>query len=108
MSWRRTLDISVVNIGLFYQIYRAWNSQYMILYYIFTGTGILFFIPGVFLYKQKKYYISTICHCLLHLFANIGNIILYLGNIPSTKSTLEKISVLHRIFDNPPNLNCCL
>jgi len=82
MSWRRTVDISVVQIGLMYQIYRAWNAEHMLLYYSFTGTGILCFIPGVFLFKQKHYCTSTICHCLLHIFANIGNVLLYLGDVP--------------------------
>jgi hypothetical protein len=82
-SWRRYFDIIVVQIGLWYQCYRVWNADYWLYYYSFTSLSILFFMIGIFsYYRWKSMEISVITHCMLHILANLSNIIVYSGNIP--------------------------
>lgn len=80
-SWRRNIDILYVKIALFYQIIRAIGADYALLYYLTTLTSIYFFYIGVYYYNKRNYWYSTYAHCMLHLIANIANIILYSGYI---------------------------
>lgn len=80
-SWRRYLDIVVVNICVLYQFFLANKSNYATLYYIITCIGLCFYPIGIYYYKKKNYWMSTYSHILLHFFANIANILLYSGNI---------------------------
>ena len=80
-SWRRTIDMSYVKIALCYQIIRAYNSTYYKLYYFSLIVSVLFYPLGIYFYKKKLFWNSTYSHCLLHVFANMGNFILYSGNI---------------------------
>jgi len=83
-SWRRYLDIIVVQIALMYQLIRAYNSEYSTTYYSFTFSGITMFFVGVYYHKknEEKYvWRSTMCHISLHILANIGNVILYSGQV---------------------------
>ena len=54
-SWRRYLDITVVNISLIYHLLRAQNSQYSKLYYSTLFTGICFFPLSKYYYNKKLY-----------------------------------------------------
>ena len=80
-SYRRYLDMVCVHLGLFYQLYRAYNSQYMIQYYVLTFIAASMFPLGIYYYKRKMLWHSTYAHCALHIIANIANIILYSGRI---------------------------
>ena len=80
-SWRRYFDISYVIFALNYQIILSYKVQYYKEYYLLTFCGIGFFILGVNYYKKKNYWMSTYCHIMLHVMANIGNIILYSGSM---------------------------
>ena len=83
-SWRRYLDIIVVQLGFMYQLTKAYNSEYSLIYYSFTFSGITMFFVGVYYYnknEEKYLWRSTMCHISLHVLANIGNVILYSGRI---------------------------
>lgn len=80
-SWRRYVDIATVQICMWYSVYRAWGSEYMMEYYILKSLSIFIFGIGLRMYHKKQFYISTYCHCSLHILANISNIILYSGEI---------------------------
>jgi hypothetical protein len=81
-SWRRYLDILVVQIALWFQCYRVWNAEYSLLYYGITGAGITCFIVGLLSYYHwRSYGISTATHCMLHILANLANLIVYSGKI---------------------------
>ena len=80
-SWRRYLDMVCVKISLIYQIYRAYRSQYMIQYYILVLIASSMYPLGIYYYNKKQYWHSTYAHCLLHIIANIANVILYSGRI---------------------------
>uniref|UniRef100_A0A6C0E706 Uncharacterized protein n=1 Tax=viral metagenome TaxID=1070528 RepID=A0A6C0E706_9ZZZZ len=76
-SWRRNLDILYVNFVLMYQIYHAYESKYMMEYYVLMFSAISFYPIGHYYYAKKRYWISTYAHCALHFFANLGNLVLY-------------------------------
>jgi hypothetical protein len=80
-SWRRYLDMTAVQLTMYYQMYRARNAQYKTPFYIFLFIGISMYPIGVYYYYQHLYWHSTYIHCLLHVFANISNWVLYSGRI---------------------------
>jgi hypothetical protein len=80
-SWRRYLDMTYVKLSFIYQVYKAYRSQYMVYYYLLMFIAISMYPLGIYYYKKKMYWNSTYVHCLLHIIANIANIVLYSGLI---------------------------
>lgn len=80
-SWRRYLDMTFVKLALLYQLYKAYNSQYMAQYYLLICFAIGMYPLGIYYYKKELYWHSTYAHCALHIIANIANIVLYSGRI---------------------------
>ena len=80
-SWRRYLDMGAVYIGLTYHVIRAYNSQYAIYYYSGIIFSCLMFPLGIYFYRKKRFWESTISHSALHIFANLSNMLLYSGYI---------------------------
>jgi len=81
-SYRRYLDMIVVQCALLYQYSMAYHAQYANAYYTLTNAGICFYMIGYYFRIKEDFWKSTYAHILLHIFANIGNIVLYSGNIP--------------------------
>lgn len=97
LCWRQTLDIIYVKFALFYHILRAYNSDYYIIYYITLCISLCFYPLGIYLYNKKLYWESTYAHSMVHIIANISNIILYSGSIVPLATYVE-------YFNNPnPN-----
>ena len=80
-SWRRYVDMITVQGCMWYSVYRAWGAEFMIPYYLLKSFSIFIFIIGLIMYDRKRFYISTYCHCSLHIIANISNTVLYSGEI---------------------------
>ena len=85
-GWRRNLDMSYVACALIYQNYRAYHllsspSQMpaLLTYYTLMGIGMMCYSLSVHLYKKKDIWSSTYVHCLVHVLANIANVVLYSG-----------------------------
>jgi hypothetical protein len=78
-SWRRYLDIVYVQCALWYQVFRAFGSEYQTEYYILTSIGILF-SPLAVVYREDPWK-TTILHAMVHVFGNLGNMVLYSGRI---------------------------
>jgi len=84
-GWRRNLDMSYVACALIYQNYRAYHllsssqSQALLAYYTLMGICIVCYNLSVHLYKKKDIWSSTYVHCLVHVLANIANVVLYSG-----------------------------
>jgi len=84
-SWRRYLDMGFVKLAVSYNMYRAYRSQYTIQYYTLVFIAICFYPLGIYYYKKNDYWSSTYAHCMLHIFGNIANVVLYSGKIePAT------------------------
>ena len=103
-SWRKTLDITYVQFALFYNIIRAYKSEYYILYYITISISLCFYPLGIYLYHKKMYWESTYAHSMIHIIANISNFILYTGYvIPLT----DYFEYFNPIFTTQINLDEC-
>ena len=79
-GWRRNLDIAVVWTALIYQNIRAYNMSNAVPYYYLMGIASLLYPTSIYLYKESYWWWSTYAHCMLHIIANIGNVVLYSGN----------------------------
>ena len=82
-SWRRDLDMMVVKYGLAFQWFMAFNSENAYLYYFVSTVAMLCYKIGCYYHDNKQYWPSTYWHMMLHILANLANIILYYGEIPS-------------------------
>ena len=80
-SWQRQLDMTYVILAGTYQLYKAYNSQYMMQYYTLMAVAISMYPLGVYYYNRKLFWHSTYAHCALHIISNIANIVLYSGRI---------------------------
>ena len=78
-SWQYYLDISTVHIMALYSLFRAYNAEFMYAYYAFFCAGVGFFPIGLYYYNRGMYVESTFAHMMLHLVANIGNIVVFSG-----------------------------
>lgn len=89
-GWRRNLDMSYVACALIYQNYRAYHLlsspsssssslPALLTYYTLMGIGMVCYSLSVHLYKKKDIWSSTYVHCLVHVLANIANVVLYSG-----------------------------
>ena len=76
-SPRRYIDIAYLSIALFYQLYRAYSSQYMVFYYTIMMVAVSFYPLGYYYYNKGLYWESTYAQCMIHILSNIANIILY-------------------------------
>ena len=85
-SYRRYLDMLVVWVGFLRQHFYAYNMKYANIYYILMILASSCFPIGIYLHKKDSWK-STYAHIMLHLLANIGNIILY-----SSPSMAESVS----------------
>ena len=78
-SWRRYLDMAVVQVGF---ICITWLSFYSATqaYFIITEIiAICMFYLGVYFYKHKHHYYSALAHSGLHILATLANIIVFMG-----------------------------
>ena len=101
-SWRKTLDVTYVKFALFYNIIRAYNSEYYVLYYIILFIGLCFYPLGIYLYNKQMYWESTYAHSMVHIIANISNFILYTGYVMPFTDYFE---YFNPIFTTQTNLD---
>ena len=87
-GWRRNLDMGYVASALIYQNYHAYHSYYYmmnldqsiaLLYLALMLFGIGCYPTSIYLHKKKDIWGSTYVHCLLHVVANVANMVLYNG-----------------------------
>ena len=76
-SWRRYIDIIIVNFTLLFNLYLSYHSKTKNYYLLFAICGTVSFIGGCYYYIHQKLIISTFFHILVHLYTFIGNSILF-------------------------------
>lgn len=86
-SWRRYLDMAYVQLSLWYQVYRAVGAENMIAYYTLTIVAVMFFPLGLWIYKRSRWG-STLCHGMVHILGNVGNLVLYAGFVLPLRTSL--------------------
>jgi hypothetical protein len=87
---RRYVDMCYLSSSLIYQLYRAYYSQYMTIYYTIMAFAVSFYPLGYYYYNHNRYWESTYAHCMIHIVANIGNIVLYSGNFMPSSPLLSQ------------------
>ena len=80
-SWRRYLDMITVKSMIVYQIYVAYNAQFINSCLALWTISILAYCIGTVKYRIGDRWSSVYLHVLCHTFANLGNLILYSGYI---------------------------
>jgi len=81
-NWRRNTDIICVFIALLTHILHSIKAQNGLLYRCITTIALLFYPISWYLLKRKYLWGSTIAHSMLHIVAEIANVILYSGIVP--------------------------
>ena len=76
-SYMRYIDIGTVAIGLTYQLYYSYYNDKLTPYLITILLAISFY-PLSNYFIRRHSWVSVFLYSLLHIVANIGNIILYL------------------------------
>ena len=76
-SWRRYIDIIIVNCTLLFNLYLSYHSNTKNYYLLFAICGTFSFIGSWYYYIHQEFIISTFFHILVHLYGFIGNSILF-------------------------------
>jgi len=85
-SYRRYLDILVVNTTLPYQVYRSTDTKYATLHFVICLSATSLFPISIYFYNKKHHWLSTCLHMSLHILSNAANIVLYSGQIKTVSS----------------------
>jgi hypothetical protein len=78
IGWRQTLDQTAVRLALISQTYNAIGLTNFVPSITMAISAI--FYPLGYYFQYKYIPMSTFCHSLIHIGANIGNLILYSSN----------------------------
>jgi len=76
-GFRRNLDCFVVRISLGVQSILMIHQENFIIYALINILAYLFYKHGQYLRKLNMLNQSVFCHSMLHLLANVANVILY-------------------------------
>jgi hypothetical protein len=76
-SWRRYLDMAVVKSCFVYQGIMAYTADFGPEYYAIILVAISFYPIGILYHKKGDTLSSTYSHVMLHILANLANIVLY-------------------------------
>ena len=76
---RRNIDICWCLFALIIQMYNSHLSIYYFMYRCIMLCSLLFYPLGWILYKKKYFWFATIAHSMIHVGANVANVVLYAG-----------------------------
>lgn len=80
-SWRRTMDMFYVHVSLAYQLFRARNAEYGLVYYLIIAFAVTFFPISWKYHSKGMTHAGALFHGLVHVFGNVSNVILYSGKV---------------------------
>lgn len=80
-GWRRNLDMTTVGCALMYYIANSYGNPNAGWYYGFTSLGVASFLVSWLYHIQGKTLEGAYCHCMVHIFANMGNLALSAGTV---------------------------
>jgi hypothetical protein len=83
-TWERTLDVGCVYSSVAYNIFRSFGAEYAYPFYVYILVGLLCYILSNYNHRQKRLYMSSFFHSLVHVFGNVAVIYLYSGYIYDT------------------------
>lgn len=76
-SWRRTIDISWVQLMMWSHLWAAFSSPQMVPYYVIQLIGSVLYGISWYLHKMGDSWGSTFMHTLVHVCANSSLLLLY-------------------------------
>ena len=76
-GWRRTLDMTWLQIGILIHCYYAWFTRIRYIYYFIQVNGVLYYGLSWYFYNKNAMWRSTLCHSVVHLCANTSLLLLY-------------------------------
>jgi len=80
-SWRRYVDMGWVQLALWYQVYRAVGAENMVPFYVIMAFAVASFPVGVYFHGRREVWLCTLCHGVVHILGNVGNMTLYAGTV---------------------------
>jgi hypothetical protein len=80
-SWRRYFDMITVKCMMVYQIYVAYNAQFINHCLVLWVIGTFAYYFATVKYWNGDRWSSVYLHMLCHIFSNLGNLVLYSGRI---------------------------
>lgn len=81
-GFRRNLDMGCVILVGIHNSYIAYGAKMGSYLYTCYFIGIYFYLMGCYYFKEGHMKKSIYCHAMLHICANIGTVLLSLGEIP--------------------------
>jgi hypothetical protein len=78
-DWIRILDISWIQVLIWTHLWWVWASPVRLVYCIIQIMGALFYVVS-WCYMQDDLLISTICHAMVHICANISLLVFYFSS----------------------------
>jgi hypothetical protein len=93
-SLLRYTDIMYVFTALSYQMWRSIGAQYANMYWIVMAITVSFYPAGVFINSTSSW-LGTFCQGVVHIGGNIGNMILYSGNVKEIFPKIPDVELNH-------------
>jgi hypothetical protein len=82
IGWRRTLDIIIVYSFVVITAIVAFGTTHELLYFTIFFSGVLCYFLSYVFYKDNDHDRATFMHGVVHIFANLGLILLYSTQLP--------------------------
>ena len=79
-DWIRILDICWIQLLIWTHLWNVWSSHIFAIYSIIQITGVLFYLISWYYLMYDDLWISTICHAMVHMCANISLLVFYLSS----------------------------
>lgn len=78
-SWRRRIDMAVVSAGLTHHVLHAiyHPTPHTHTYLTLVGLSFASYAISQYYLHRQQYWPATYTHAMIHLLANIGNVVLY-------------------------------
>lgn len=102
-SWRRNMDICVVQLTAFYTFYNAYEcnliDQY-VLFNMYCFSGFWLYLIGCYVYKRKYLFFYTVCHIGLHTLSGFGNSVLIdcVQHPENSKNNIDVFKIYTTVF----------
>ena len=91
-SWQRTLDVNYIYFSFTYQLMRCYSAQYIVHFLLGLLVCVFLYKLSLITFNYKMFFLSTLLHSSLHIFANLSLLGLNSGYIePFCDNKLGKL-----------------
>ena len=71
-SWQRTLDVNYIYFSFSYQLMRCYSAQYILHFLLGLAFCCFLYKLSLITFDYKMFFLSTLLHSSLHIFANLS------------------------------------